>query len=175
MLLVYASASEQFPNTVSNEYGQAPPAGLQQFKWWLIEEADGFQGVVIPPKRISCTDPADRSSLLFGSSKVDHDVNEVLSQIEEWRKERTSWITAAAMQALCFSLGIIRVNEGRQIKALVESGLNRGQSRWSKADFIGACLIIRGCAKSILDHSGKEVFTSFGSQERRSTIQSRTQ
>ncbi|KAL9066998.1 MAG: hypothetical protein Q9161_007170 [Pseudevernia consocians] len=154
MLLIYASACKQFPNTASNEYGHGPAAGLQQLKWWLIEEADGFQGVVMPPKNIGSVDAADRSNLLFDHSKVDRDVDRVLSEVEEWREERTSWLIAAAMQARCFSLDIVRVNDGRQIKALIDSGLNRGQSRWSKANFIGACIMIRGCAKSILDHLG---------------------
>lgn len=154
MLLVYASACNQFPDTITNEYGHGPAAGLQQLKWWLIEEADGFQGVVVPPKGIGSADAADRSNLLFKDSDVDHDVDGVLSQIDEWREERTSWIIAAAMQARCFSLDIIRVNDGRQIEALIDSGLNRRQSRWSKADFIGACIMIRGCAKSMIDHLG---------------------
>ncbi len=156
MLLVYASACKQFPNTVSNEYGHGPAAGTQQLKWWLVEEADGFQGFVMPPKNLGSVDTADRSNLLFSGSKVDNDVDRVLSEIGEWREERTSWIVAAAMQARCFSLDIIRVNDGRQIKALIDSGLNREQSRWSKASFIGACIMIRGCAESLFDHQGGE-------------------
>ncbi len=156
MLLVYASACKQFPNTISNEYGHGPAAGIQQLKWWIVEEADGFQGFVMPPKNLGSVDTADRSNLLFNGSKVDCDVDRVLSEIGEWREERTSWIVAAAMQARCFSLDIIRVNDGRQIKALIDSGLNREQSRWSKASFIGACIMIRGCAESLLGHQGGE-------------------
>lgn len=156
MLLVYAAACNQFPNTVSNEYGHGPTAGLQQLKWWLVEEADGFQGILMPPKSIARLDAADRSNILFKGSSVERDLDQVLSQIEEWRKERTSWIVAAAMQSRCFSLDIMRVNDGRQIKALIDSGLNSGQSRWGKVDFIGACIMIRGCAKSLLDHPSSE-------------------
>ena len=156
MLLIYASACKQFHHTVSNEYGHGPAAGIQQLKWWLIEEADGFQGVVMPPKNLGSVDTADRSNLLFDGSKVDRDVDRVLSEIGEWREERTSWIVAAAMQARCFSLDIIRINDGRRIKALIDSGLNREQSRWSKANFIGACIMIRACAESLLDHQGGE-------------------
>lgn len=156
MLLVYAAACNQFPNTVSNEYGQGPTAGLQQLKWWLTEEANGFQGLLMPPKSIGRLDTADRSNILFESGNVERDLDQVLSQIEEWRKERTSWLVAAAMQSRCLSLGIMRVNDGRQIAALIDSGLNAGQSRWGKVDFIGACIMIRGCAKSLLDHPSSD-------------------
>lgn len=156
MLLVYDSACKQFPSTVSNEYGHGPAAGLQQLKWWLVEEADGFQGLLMPPKCIGSLETADRSNILFKSSDVDRDLDKTLSQIEEWRGERTSWIIAAAMQSRCFSLNIMRVNDGRQIEALIDSGLNRGKGRWSKADFIGACIMIRGCGKSMLDRPGSE-------------------
>lgn len=154
MLLVYTSAFKQFPDTVSNEYGSGPAAGLQQLKWWLVEEADGFQGILLPPNGIGSTDAADRSNLLFTDADVDRDLDGVLSQIEEWREDRTSGITAAAIQARCFSLNIIRVNDGRQIEALIDSGLNRRLSRWSKVGFFGACIMIRGCAKSLLELLG---------------------
>lgn len=156
-LHVYASACNQFPDTISNEYGHGPTAGLQQLKWWLVEEADGFQGVLMPPQCIGSLDTADRSNILFKSSDVDKDVDGILSEIEEWRKERTSWIAAAAMQSRCFSLDIMRVNDGRQIEALIDSGLNRGRGRWGKADFIGACIMIRGCGKSLFEHPGNGV------------------
>ena len=156
MLFVYAAACNQFPNTVSNEYGQGPAAGLQQLKWWLVEEANGFQGLLMPPKSIGRLDTTDRSNILFESGNVERDLGKVLSQIEEWREERTSWILAAAMLSRCFSLDIMRVNDGRQIKALIDSGLKPEQRRWGKVDFISACIMIRGCAKSLLDHSSSE-------------------
>lgn len=112
----------------------------------------------MPPKCIGGLDAADRSNILFKSSDVDKNVDGVLSQIEDWRAERTSWITAAGMQSRCFSLDIIRVNSGRQIVALIDSGLNRGQGRWGQADLVGACIMIRGCGKSILDDAGSEKY-----------------
>ena len=110
----------------------------------------------MPPKSIGSLDTADRSNILFKSGNVERDLDRVLHQIEEWKKERTSWIIAAAMQSRCFSLGIMRVNDGRQIEALIDSGLNSGQSRWGKVDLIGACIMIRGCGNSVLEHLGSE-------------------
>ena len=52
MLFVYGSACKQFPSTVLNEYGHGQTAELQQLKWWLIEEADGFQGLLMAPECI---------------------------------------------------------------------------------------------------------------------------
>ena len=152
MLLAYASACEQLPATVSNEYGRGPAAGLQQLKWWLIEEADGFQGTLFPTSSTGTVTATDCSNLSFTRKEVDQDIDRVLLQVEEWREERTKWVIAAAMQARCFSLNIIRINDGRQIETLIDSGLHREQSRWSKAGFIGACVLIRGCAKSLIDH-----------------------
>ena len=156
MLRAYEAACNQFPDTVNNEYGHGPAAGLQQLKWWLIEEADGFQGVLLPPRSIGSVEAGDRSNLRFKHSELDKDLDAVLCQIEEWRGARTSWIVAAAMQARCFSLDIIRVNDGSQVEALIDSGLNRGQRRWSKVGFIGSCIMMRGCGRSLLDHLGSE-------------------
>ena len=157
ILLAYESACNQFPDTVTNEYGHGPAAGLQQLKWWLVEEGDGFQGVLLPPRSIGSVEAGDRSNLRFKDSDLDRDLDAVLWQIEDWRGARTSWIIAAAMQARCFSLDIIRVNQGSQVEALIESGLNRGQRRWSKVGFIGSCIMMRGCGKSLLDQLGSEM------------------
>ncbi|CAD6567537.1 MAG: hypothetical protein ASARMPRED_000885 [Alectoria sarmentosa] len=149
LLLGYSDATRLYPDTVSNEYGHGPAAGLQQLKWWIIEESDGFQGLLFPTS-IGSVHPTDRSNLSFMQSDVNEKLDQVLTQINDWRGERTSWIIAAAIQARCFALDIIRVNDGRQIEALIDAGFHRQRNRWSKADFIGACVLLRGCAKSLI-------------------------
>jgi len=43
------------------------------------------------------------------------------------------------------------VNDGRQIEALIDAGFDQDNRRWNESDFIGACVLLRGCARSLLE------------------------
>jgi len=55
----------------------------------------------------------------------------------------------AAIQGRGFALDVFR-HDGSHVQALVDTAL-REHGRWSKAAFIGCCVLLRGCAKSVLD------------------------
>ena len=149
MLQTFHEAIKLFPDTVSNEYGHGPAAGEQQLKWWIVEESAGFQGLLFPgnPGKV---DPADRSNLIFNESEASEKSQSFISQIQIWKEERTSWIIAAAIQARCCALDIMCVGEGQQIEALIDAGLDYDRRNWGNADLIGACVLLRGCAQTLL-------------------------
>lgn len=155
LLRIYASAIATFPPSVSNEYGHGSKAGLQQLKWWIVEESDGFQALLFPADVGTVGEKGDRSEIGFSAGEMG-DVGRVVEQVQAWRQKRTEWIVAAAVQARCCALEIVVVGEGRQIAALVDAGLNRGQGRWSRADFVGACVLLRGCAKTLRGLRGRK-------------------
>ena len=58
-----------------------------------------------------------------------------------------------AIQARCFSLDTIQGREGKQIEALINRGFDYHECRWNKTKFIGGCVFLKSCAKSLLDVS----------------------
>jgi len=150
MLLIFDEATELYSETVSNEYGHGATAGKQQLKWWITEESDGFKGLIFPGNAGRDAEN-DRSNLDFSDDEVNENQGGVMAQIQTWREERTSWIIAAAIQTRCCALEIICVNDGRQIEALIDAGFDQDNRRWNESDFIGACVLLRGCARSLLE------------------------
>lgn len=150
MLLTYHSATKLFAETIENDYGHGPDAGIRQLRWWLVDCSNGFQGVLFP-QNIGTEDPTDKSNLNFKVADMRENLAKVLDEVELWKRERTAWIIAAAMQARCLALDIVCVNEGSHIESRIDDGYRFGDRRWSKSDFIGGCVMLRGCAKSLLD------------------------
>lgn len=104
------------------------------------------------PKEIGHLDPTHQSNLRFGPSDVDRDLSGVLGQMQEWKARRAAWIVAAATQARCFALNIFR-DDGSHVQTLVDTAF-KIHERCSQAEFIGCCILLKGCAKLILDDVG---------------------
>lgn len=141
LLLAFDQAAKLFPDTIVNEYGRGPSAGIQRMHSWLVDESKDFQEI----------------NLCFHLTDVTANLDKVLDQIQDWKHQRTSCIITAAMYTRSFSLGLMRVEDGRQIESLINAGLVRTQSRWSVADLISACLLLRGCAKALLEGDTVEI------------------
>jgi hypothetical protein len=148
MLQVYGEASKLLPEALKKENGSGPAAAFKQLKWWLVEGSDGFDDLRFL-KEIGSLDPKDKSNLRFDNTDVDKDLPGVPERIPEWKERRVAWTIAAAMQARCSALEIVRDN-GSHVQTLVDDAL-REHDGWSKAEFIGCCMLLRGCAKSLLD------------------------
>ena len=148
-LQIYCEAIKIFPDSVVNKYGNGSEATIQQLKWLLIEEVNGFDGFLLPNSAAK-VDTADRSSLKFKYADVDANLDGVLAQIHDWRYQRRMWLIATAGMARLFSLNILRRKNGEHIESLIDSGFSRKQPCWSKADMVGACTMLRGCARSLL-------------------------
>jgi hypothetical protein len=148
MLQVYGEASKLLPETVKNEYGRGPAAAFEQLKWWLAEELDGFENLRFSSD-IGSLDPKDKSNLRFDNTDVGKDRPGVPEQIREWKERRVAWTIAAAMQARCFALDVV-YDDGSHLQTLVDNALGEHDGR-SKAEFIGCCVLLRGCAKSLLE------------------------
>ena len=148
ILLAYSEAIKLLPEPFLDKHSTGSDATIAQLKWLLIEEVNGFDGFLLP-NSAATIDMEDRSNLKFQYSQVSSNLEGVLTQIHDWRFQRKMWLIAAATQSRCFALGILRTKNGKQIENLIDAGLNRKQGRWSKVDMLGACILLRGCAKSL--------------------------
>ncbi len=156
LLLAFDQAAKLFPDTIVNEYGRGPSAGIQRMHSWLVDESKGFQGIR-SPDNLGSLSITDSANLCFHLTDVTANLDKVLDQIQDWKRQRTSCIITAAMYTRSFALGLMRVEDGRQIESLINAGLVRTQSRWSVAGLISACLLLRGCAKALLEGDTVEI------------------
>lgn len=95
-------------------------------------------------------DSHDRSNLNFSEDEVAQNRNGVLAQIAEWKKCRRDQLITAAIFARCHALDVFRISDGKQATALIDMGLDHSSGYWSHSDFLAACILLRGCAKSLL-------------------------
>ncbi|KAI9717910.1 MAG: hypothetical protein M1812_004437 [Candelaria pacifica] len=164
LLKIYSAACELFPESVENSKGTGKDAGQLDLHWTLIEESQRFQGLVQPD--IGEADTEDASNINFREEDLKERTTDVLTKIDNWRADRQDLLVWMATQARSYSLGAVELNNvGSRASALsaIQFGLDRAgvvkkSSRpWSKADFLAACVLIRGCARSL-----KEAFDAAG-------------
>lgn len=152
LVRVYATAVDQFPNSVESEYGTGSLAGEEQLSWWLVDETNLFS-VTERPVSLGRRDPCDPSNIEFPGKDVNERLMEVLDTIQKWREERQNLFICAVIQARCFALGAVRVKfpDGYGAETFIDCAIERNGSEWSQADFIAGCLLLRGCAKSLTE------------------------
>ncbi|KAI9704914.1 MAG: hypothetical protein M1836_006694 [Candelina mexicana] len=147
---------ELFPEAVENTYGNGKDAGQFNLHWTLIEESQRFQGLVQPD--IGEADAEDASNINFNEQDLKERTTDVLTKIENWRGDRQDLLIWMATQARSYSLGAVELNNvGSRASALSAirfgldtAGVVKKSSRpWSKTDFLAACILLRGCAKSL--------------------------
>ena len=148
MLLAFSEAIKLLPDSFLDKHGNGPDATITQLKWLLIDQVNGFDGFLLPNSPATF-DLEDRSNLKFQCSQLSSNLPGVLSQIHDWRFQRKMWFISAAAQSRCFALEILRKKNGEHIESLIDAGLNRRSSQWSKVNMLGACILLRGCAKSL--------------------------
>ena len=148
MLLTFSEAIQMLPRTLTDKHGSGSDTTITQLKWLLIGEFRGFDGFLLPDSSATI-DVEDRSNLKFQQAQIKANLGGVLSQIRDWRFQRQIWLVASATKARCFALEILRRKLGEQIESAVDDGLNRKHERWSKVDMLGACILLRGCARSL--------------------------
>ncbi len=151
MLLTYSESLKLLPDSLTNQHAGGTAATITQLKWLLIQEIHGFHGFLLQDSP-AIIDLTDHSDITFQHDSVSSNLDGVLAQIRDWKWQRKLWFVAAASQARCFSLDILRKKVGEQIEALIDAGLDRKQKRWSKVDMLGGCVLLRGCAKSVRSH-----------------------
>ena len=149
---VYAAAVDEFPNSLEGEYGVGQVAGEEQLSWWLVDETNFFKETD-RPIAIEGRDPHDPSNIDFNEKDVGDRLADVLTRTQEWRAERNSLIIFAAIQARCFALEIVRVKfpHGYEVESLIDCAIERREGKLSLGDFIAGCVLLRGCAKSLID------------------------
>lgn len=148
LIQTYSKTITLLPKSFIDQDGTDSESTITQLRWLLIEEVNGFDGFLLPNSP-GTTGTDDRSNLKFEYSRVSADLNGVLAQIRDWKYQRKMWLIAAATQSRCFALDILRKKNGENIESLIVIGLNRNHARWSKVDMLGACILLRGSAKSL--------------------------
>lgn len=150
MLLAFSEAINRFPESFLNQHshGHGPEATITHLKWLLIDDDSGFDGL-LRSDSLGVADTEDCSNLKFQYNQVNMDLSAVLYQIHDWRFQRKRWLIAAAAQSRCFALEILQKRNGEHIESLIDAGLNRRSNQWCKANMIGACILLRGCAKAL--------------------------
>ncbi|KAG8528769.1 uncharacterized protein KY384_006457 [Bacidia gigantensis] len=155
LLTSFQEAAGMFSNDITTEYGRGPSAGMNRFRAWLHEESLGFRGET-SSRHVGTQDFHDRSNIKFRYSSVAANLEGVLSDISDWKRQRIYCIITAAIHGRALALGMLRVVDGRQLEDLINAGLTRRQSRWSQADLTAACVMLRGCGHSLMASYGEK-------------------
>jgi hypothetical protein len=149
MLQAYVHAANKLPAEVSSDYGQGMQGAMGELNWWIIDEAGGLN----PPLKNFATgeklSAEDHSNPQFQEREVKERLNGVIDRVQEWRQQRVRCTLMSAAMGRCYALNFLKASEGRSVIALVNSGLNLGEQRWSEAQFVGAAIVLRACAKSL--------------------------
>jgi hypothetical protein len=100
----------------------------------------------------------DERNILFTPSEVNNSRSAVLQKLEDWQKDRLDILVMMTQMGRCHSKGYARLNRGEhtgdQAVASIDNALDGERSwtpRWAKAGFIACCILLRSCAKSIID------------------------
>jgi hypothetical protein len=149
MLLTYQAAAKKLPSTVRNEYGTGATAAVGQLNWWIVEEADCFNPPLQYPQHAGKASPDDSSNPVFQDAEVKDRIGDVLDRVREWRQERVRWTVMSAAMGRCYALGLVRSNDGKNAISQVDAALDVKRHGWSEAQFVGALMMLRGCATSL--------------------------
>ena len=159
---VVSQAAAKLPESVEHNYGKGSQGVMNILKWYLVEFSTFFQGHV-PPFGIGNETTDDRdsregSNITFQRSEVSNSKPVVLRKLHDFQRARLGIIVLMAMQARCHSKGLARLNRGEHMGdhavVLINNALDpflEGTPCWSKVDFIACCILLRGCAKSLID------------------------
>ena len=154
LLSAFMEASRLFPRHISTDYGRGSQAGLKRLQAWL-RGLNGFRGY-LSPGSVASVDLVDPSNIRFRYSQVAANLEGVLGEMGNWKRQRKSTIIVAVMSGRAFSAGVLEMEEGRRIEALAQTGLTRRRQEWSKASFISACILLRACGKSLMGNCGED-------------------
>lgn len=150
LLHVFDEATKLLSHPRPSQAGLSPELASQQLKGWLRAMSIGFRGTTNDAS-VGTIDLEDRSNIKFRYPDVSANLTGVVERVRNWKKERQIWIVAAAMHARCLSLDIASLDNGKHALTVVDAGLDRRHHKWSKADMVGACILLRGCAKSLIE------------------------
>ena len=153
LLRVFAQASKLLPDTVNTEYGPGKAAGRNILQLSLQEEATGLVG---PGKRcdVAVQDTTEGQKLESSHRSLRLSLGDVLRQVEDGKRARTSYLIKVAMYGRAFATSLLRMKDGGQMEALIASGLCSRRTRGPRMGEISACILIQACGQAVLDSSG---------------------
>ena len=155
LLSTFASTCTQFPETLTTEFGRGSAAGFNRLEAWIDEETMECRGQ-LATNRLAHGDMDERTNNNgFRYSDVTESPNGVpAEQIEERKKQRMWSIVVAGIQSRAFALDLMHISRGRQIEKLIHGGLTNEQGGWNAVEFTRSCVLLRGCAKRLVERDG---------------------
>jgi hypothetical protein len=156
MLQAYVYAANKLPTSVDGTYGKGTVAAIGELNWWIFDEA----GIFNPP--LQCTQyPGERSAEdasnpQFQESDIKDLLSDILDRVQEWRQDRVRWTIMSAAMGRCYALDLVRDKDGKASAInQVDAALSIEGHRWSEAEFVGATIMLRACAKSLAADASK--------------------
>jgi hypothetical protein len=151
----HASQSPASFDLMLQVYGKGTEAAIGELNWWIVEEADQFSPPLQYTQHAGKSSAEDSSNPQFQASEVKDRLNDVLHRAQEWRQDRVRWTLMSAAMGRCYALNLVRGNEGKTAIAQVDTALNVEGHRWNEAQFVGAAVMLRACAKSLAADTSK--------------------
>ena len=156
---VFRASIREFPDSTQDENGVTSISGEDVLRAFLFDGAQFFQGDHSRDglgKRDS-DDPgvSDASNIILSKAEVTDDQTDLLHRLQTWQEQRLDIIVLLSWLGRSWSKGYARQQTADllyPINNAIEAGARQRlyNPRWSKADFVGACVLIRACAKSLL-------------------------
>ena len=99
---------------------------------------------------------SDASNVILSKSEVTDNQPALLYRLQRWQEQRLDIIVLLAWLGRSWSKDFARQQPDNlfyPINNAIEAGARQRKHTplWSKADFVGACVLIRACAKSLLE------------------------
>jgi hypothetical protein len=155
MLQAYVYAANKLPTSVDGTYGKGTVAAIGELNWWIFDEAGMFNAPLQYTQHTGEPSAEDASNPQFQESDVKDRLSDVLGRAQEWRQARVRWTIMSAAMGRCYALDLIRGNEGKDAINQVDAALGIEGHRWSEAQFVGATIMLRACAKSLAADASK--------------------
>lgn len=157
---VFRAAVREFPESTQDDNGVTLISGEDVLRAFLFDGAQFFQGDAsrdyLGKEDLDDPGVSDASNVILSKSEVTDNQPALLYRLQRWQEQRLDIIVLLAWLGRSWSKEFARQQPSNllyPINNAIEAGARqrRYSPHWSKADFVGACVLIRACAKSLLE------------------------
>ena len=160
-LLTFDTLLKDIPPDGKFSDGTGPEGAREVFRWYIIDHAVFYQGDVSPSiGRETAWDgeAIDSSTVYFLAEEVKDKPDDVIQKMENLAKARRDFMVLMAVKGRAYALDVVRVQTreypGDSTGEFVDLALDYehgGSPPWSRVDCVACLLMLRGCAKSLLE------------------------
>ena len=162
---IFRTAVRKLPRPRQGSNKMSPIGAEGILRSFLHDAAQFFQGDASRDSlgKEDLDDPgvSDASNVILSKSEVTDNQPALLYRLQNWQEQRLDIIVLLAWLGRSWSTSFARQQPASllyPINNAIEAGARqrRYNPRWSKADFVGACVLIRACAKSLLEELSED-------------------